>query len=396
MKRDNYVEYRNYIKREEFSKEFHPLLKTLDDYYKNNNGDLSLDDYYNLFFADNRHELDLYKQIFQALETKQELESTRKLLESFKTQRLAEEISIAAYEVAEGKKSLDHLKELTSQLDSPAIEEELSFVTDDVDAVMDGAYKVPGLRWRLKWLNESLGSLRKGNFGFIFARPETGKTAFVVSEATFMCSQLKPEDGPVLHFNNEEVGLNVQARIFMAALGATSAQINEHRARAKEKYFEITKGKYKLVDGTFTKWDIEKYCEKYKPSLIIIDQLDKVDGFKADRHDLQLGEIYIWARNLAKKFCPVIGVCQADGTAEGREFLTMAEVANSKTSKSAEADWIVGIGLKTEAGYEHVRYLSIPKNKLVGDADTDPKQRHGRKAVFIKPEIMRYVDNYGD
>ena len=85
-------------------------------------------------------------------------------------------------------------------------------------------------------------------------------------------------------------------------------------------------------------------------------------------------------------------MCQADGTADGREFLEMGHVSNSKTSKTAEADWILGIGCKNEPGFENVRGLSALKNKLLGDAETDPALRHGKAQVLIKPRIQRYVD----
>ena len=55
----------------------------------------------------------------------------------------------------------------------------------------------PGLRWRLGSLNRMLGSLRKGDFGFIFARPETGKTTFLASEVTNFATQLEQ---PILWF----------------------------------------------------------------------------------------------------------------------------------------------------------------------------------------------------
>ena len=64
--------------------------------------------------------------------------------------------------------------------------------------------------------------------------------------------------------------------------------------------------------------------------------LDKIKGFNSDRDDLKLGFIYQWARELAKQYCPVIGVSQADGTGEGKKWLTMDNVSGAKTSKQAK------------------------------------------------------------
>jgi hypothetical protein len=95
---------------------------------------------------------------------------------------------------------------------------------------------------------------------------------------------------------------------------------------------------------------------------------------------------------LAKTYCPVVGVCQADGTAENIKWLTMEHVSNAKTSKQAEADWILGIGAIHAEGAAHTRYLNISKNKLLGDPDTLSDLRHGRFETYIEASIARYVD----
>jgi KaiC/GvpD/RAD55 family RecA-like ATPase len=240
-----------------------------------------------------------------------------------------------------------------------------------------------------------LGSLRAGDFGFIFARPETGKTTFLASETTFMAQQLSADAGPIIWFNNEEQHNKVRIRCFQATLGATLAQINSNPEAARNAFLQATKGKHQLLNtkGAITKDLVEKVIRKYKPSLVIYDQIDKIHGFKADREDLIMGAIYQWARELAKEFQhAAIGVCQADGTGEGQKWLTMANVANAKTAKQAEADWILGIGKVNDTGYEMVRYLHASKNKLAGDEDSDPTLRHGKRECIINPSIARYED----
>ena len=93
---------------------------------------------------------------------------------------------------------------------------------------------------------------------------------------------------------------------------------------------------------------------------------------------------------MAKQYCPVIGVCQAGATAENKKYLTMDDVVNAKTSKQAEADWILGIGALHEE--PTIRYFNIPKNKLSGGPETDEIYRHGRFQTIIKPEVARYDD----
>ena len=176
-------------------------------------------------------------------------------------------------------------------------------------------------------------------------------------------------------------------------LGLSTTELFSNLSTNDAKYKAATKGKLLIVDSaSIEKRTVEKIVERYKPSLVIFDQIDKVHGFNNDREDLRLGAIYIWARELAKKYCPVIAVCQADGTGEGVRWLTMANVANAKTSKQAEADWILGIGKIHDSGFDDVRFLHLSKNKLMGDEDSDPSLRHGKGEVLIVPSIAQYKD----
>lgn len=222
----------------------------------------------------------------------------------------------------------------------------------------------------------------------------TGKTTFLASEGSYMAEQLKQiNGGPVIWFNNEEQGKKVNLRVYQATLGVTLEQLYANPTKYHEEFNDKIGKHFKQVDrASIFKTDVEKLLETKKPGLVIFDQIDKIKGFQADRDDLLLGSIYQWARELAKTYCPVIGVCQADGTGEGVRWLTMANVANAKTSKQAEADWILGIGCTHDQGWENVRFLNISKNKLLGDEDTIPSQRHAKIEVLIKPQIGRYED----
>lgn len=313
------------------------------------------------------------------------------LVEGLQKREALTKLALAAYEASEGRGDTTEVQKLASGLSqSRESDAQTVFVTDDLAEIYAKTVKEQGLRWRLKSLNTSLGSLRKGDFGFVFARPETGKTTFLASECSYMASQAS---GPVLWFNNEEQGEKVMLRCYQAALGSPLEQLFASIEQARENYRNVTKGNLKLVDqAVLNRREVEDIVASNSPALIVFDQIDKIGGFKADRDDLVLGEIYQWARELAKQYAPVIGVCQADGTAEGVKWLTMAHVANAKTSKQAEADWILGIGRSNDAGYEMVRHFNISKNKLVGDEDTIADRRHDRWDVLIEPQIARYKD----
>ena len=312
-------------------------------------------------------------------------------LSSLEARQMASNLAFVALDFAEGKATQEKLDEAVKGLGTKKTPEigEQKFVSDDLEELYDSAVAQPGLSWRLKSLRRSIGPLRKGDFGFIFARPETGKTTFLASEVTHMAGHSL---GPILWINNEEQGEKVALRCYTAALGAPLERILADKRRAKEAFHKVTKRNIKIRDDSgVSRRSIEELCSVLKPSLIVIDQLDKVKGFDADREDLMLGAVYQWARELAKEYAPVIGVSQASGNGEGIKWLQMGMVANALTAKQAEADWILGIGVDYNDP-PNVRGFSICKNKLIGGEESIPGMRHGKWEVLLSPEIGRYED----
>jgi replicative DNA helicase len=305
----------------------------------------------------------------------------------------ASKAAFALLDYAEGKTSHQNLTEILQPLllEKEIISNEVAdkFVSDDIEELYNATVGKGGLEWRLKSLNRSLGPLRKGDFGFIFARPETGKTTFLASEVTHMATQT---EAPILWINNEEQGEKVLLRCYEASLGSPLEEILASMPRARDAFYQRTGRRIQLFDDFGVKWtDVERLCRNLQPALIVVDQLDKIKGFDGDREDLRMGAIYQWARELSKQFAPVIGVSQSDGSGEGVKYLNMGNVANAKTSKQAEADWILGIGVDFN---DHValRGFSICKNKLIGGEQSVAKMRHGKFDVLIEPEIARYKD----
>lgn len=307
-----------------------------------------------------------------------------------KEKNSATKLALLGLEVSDGRKTF---KELVESFQSLSEEQEAGdapeFVSSALETLQNSLAK-PGLNWRLKALREMLGPLRKGNFGFVFARPETGKTTFLASEATHM---LQSVDTCVLWFNNEQAGDEVVARCMQAYFGITTQQLFGNFDEYRKQYDQETQGKLKIYDNaSIHRTDVERICRKFLPSLIIFDQIDKIKGFANDRHDLELKALYQWARELAKLYGPVIAVCQAGVTGEGKKWLTMDDVDNSKTSKQGEADWILGIGKSHQEGMGSIRHLHLSKNKLLGDSETKSSDRHGRRDVILEADIARYRD----
>jgi replicative DNA helicase len=399
----NYIKYNNNINRNSIRnsyKDLNNIYSVLDILHdKFNKEEYSLDELESFFYTQYPNmksvEREVYTSLFGQLRSTNVSEDiAHDLVTQITARSLASKIALQAFDVSEGKGSAGDLdlllKQWSDESNKPSNSLEPEFVNDDLEYLYSTAVGTPGLRWRTDSLNKRLGSLRKGDFGFIFARPERGKTTFLASEVTHMATQT---DAPILWINNEEQGSKVMLRCHQAALGKDLAELFSDIPGSKRRFGELCGSRIKVFDDAgASKSRVENLCSVVKPGLLIFDQIDKIKGFDADREDLRLGSIYIWARELAKTYCPVIGVCQADGTGEGVKWLTMSHVANAKTSKQAEADWILGIGQQNIEGFEYVRHLHLSKNKLIGDEDTVPSLRHDRWDVIISPETARFRD----
>jgi replicative DNA helicase len=300
----------------------------------------------------------------------------------------ASEIASVALDVVEGKREFQDLVESIEGEERKPLYDEAQFVTDDLETLYNETRHKQGLRWPLEYLNQSMGSLRKGDFGFVLARPEVGKTTFVSYITTHMTTQ---HDGVTLWINNEERGSKVKVRNFQSLFGVEQQELFNDIPHYNAEWMEKVGNRLRLYDDAAINYRVvEQLCRELQPKLIVIDQLDKIRGLSGEGHGM-LKELYQWARELAKKYCPVIGVSQASVSGENQLYLTMNDIDGSKTGKPGEADWILGIG-KEESRPENVRGLSIIKNKLSGDDDSIEALRHSKKQVLIVPEIGQYAE----
>lgn len=401
LNKENYTKYRKFV--HELEEPKNPLRKVLEviDEVFSDSSQLGIlpKELTEQFFIKRpfipKAELEYYSQIFQKLENLSiSQQSVETLLRQVQNKAILLDIAKEALDLSATGKDFSNLKKLTETLlgtpDSiRGMEEGSSYVTTDLDKLLESQINAPGLNWRLQCLRESLGPLRKGDFGFIFARPETGKTTFLASELSFMLDQI-PEDKYLLWFNNEEQGEKVMLRCYQAYFGVELDELRLNSDKYKEIWDVNVGNKLRIVDSAIiSKRDILDQLGD-SVSLAVFDQLDKVKGFSNDRRDVELGSLYAWSRELAKEYCPIIGVCQASASAENKMWLYMDDVTDAKTAKQAEADWILGIGAVHDNA--NIRYFNISKNKLVGGPETLSESRHGRFQTIIKPEVARYED----
>ena len=362
-------------------------------YEKNNNNSVSQSDleiaYHSSYLLEDSERDELSSTLTRILKQDVNVDNVTNYLNAHRKRCLAGELAKVALDVEDGSAKIEDLMQKVNELEQEEVTDaEATSVNMDLLDLHHSQIATPGLRWRLDWLNKSLGSLRKGDFGFVFARPETGKTTFLASEMTHMITQT---DGDILWFNNEEQGRKVAVRCYQAMFGVTNKELFDNKEEHYASYKDTIGNRLKIYDyeDSSSTNSIENILRATNPALIIFDQIDKIRGFKMDRHDLQLKALYQWAREIAKMHAPVIAVSQAGGSGENKLWLTMDDVDSSKTAKQGEADWILGIGKESD-NTSNMRFLNISKNKLLGDGDTLPDLRHGNAQVLIKPQIARY------
>lgn len=398
--RDRYTKYRSLINDKDLKESFRELsfLYSVVDNLHTLIPDATLtdDEVENTFWStypDASHDIyDGLLQDLRAVDVREEV--AENILRQIATRKTATSLSEAAYALASGRGSLEKVQELTAALNAPASTQtgEVEVLSTSLLDLVAEEELMPGLKWRLNCLNVSLGPLRKGVLGHIFARVETGKSAMWISEVSNMLPQLHKDQNAVICFN-EEGGRDIMYRLYSAVLGLTYNQLLANPKKAQEEFYAKGGSKIVFIDRpVLYRAEMERVFTKYNPGLIIIDNLDKVKGFEADRNDLILAAIYKWARTMAKTYAPILSVGQADVSANNIKWLSEAQMADSKTGKPAELDFIIGIGRVDVEGQENVRYISIPKNKLRGDSGTDENFRHGRFETLLKNELSIYKD----
>lgn len=407
--KENLAKYRRYIKPHVVVKETNIILDGMEKYHKTfpTISDFSWDSFSAFLIADQSKRLtdDAIVKLRMTLTKAKTFVPHHAHEEVIKTLIELDYLALIMEEcekVKEGSSDLEHVHILATNALKDVeryIEKDELFVSADLSAIAD-RISSSGYEWRLDVLNRSLGPLRTGNFIIVAARVEVGKTTFLASEVSYLAQQL-PKDRPVVWVNNEEESTVVFFRIVQATLGQESKVIIADSKAAMEQYTTLmggNKDKIRVTKDMNNIRDLETLFREVNPGLIVFDQLDKVDGFKADdREDIRLGKIYKWARELARSYGPVIAASQLSATAVDMKdppFIGLDALRGSKTDKPGEADVVITLGKYKEPKSpeeEIIRTLNVPKNKLPGGGTKQMEsERHGQYLITIDPIRARF------
>lgn len=262
--------------------------------------------------------------------------------------------------------------------------------TKDIEELLSVTSDDARFKFNIETLSRHVYGIGPGEFGVVFATPETGKSAFMISICAGpggFCEQ----GAKVLYIANEEESKRTMLRAYMAWGGMTREQIASDPRSARNRFSAISD---RLEMKDTQDWDlakIEAYIETMKPDVVVIDQADKVHingAFNAGHERIR--ELYRSLREVAKRQqVALIGVSQASADAKNKTRLSPFEMEGSKIGKAAETDLIIGIGKHESTDVEdsepdYTRYLTVSKNKLSG--------WHGTIICQIQPTISRYVE----
>ena len=389
-----YTQYKGQVSRNVFQGSFGSLFETIQKAHEKYDADISVDELYSLHTAIynpalTRSAKEQFSELIEDIkETTEPSEAIAKDIVAILSDRnTAQQIAIESTEIFNGKPAeFGIITKMIEEHKKGLPTEKLESVTDNIEELIEELNVTSKWKFNLIRLKENIGGVGPGNLMIAFARPETGKTAFWVSLVAGPNGFA--EQGANVHaFINEEPAVRTQMRAISCFTGLNKEQIIEDKVKAHEEWKKI-KDNIKMIDTVdWTIQDIDSHCEKYKPDVIVIDQLDKINvsGTYA-RTDEKLRAIYTGAREIAKRRnCVVIAISQASAEAHDRDHISFNMMENSKTGKAAEADLIIGIGNRTSNDpTNNNRILNVSKNKITG--------WHGDPSVKINRYISRYDD----
>jgi len=387
-----YTKYKGTISSSVFSGDISSLYDTIQKAHDKYEEDIKVDELYSLHTtifnpaltrAAKEKFSELVEDIKEVVEPSKEI--AKDIMKILSDRDLAQRIAVEATEIFNGKDA--NFSEISSMIDnhkSNIDEEKNPAVTNNISEVLDLVDFTTKWKFNLPTLRDCVSGIGGGNLMIAFARPETGKTAFWVSLCAGpggFCVQ-----GAKVHaFINEEPAIRTQMRAISCFTGMTRDEIIFDKVQAQTIWSTIKDNisMFDTVDWSID--DIDAHCEKHKPDIIVIDQLDKVNvtGTYA-RTDEKLRQIYTKVREIAKRRnCAIIAISQASADAHNRNSISFDQMENSKTGKAAEADLIIGIGRNANTDLENkIRTLCVSKNKING--------YHGEPVCTIRRGISRY------
>lgn len=219
----------------------------------------------------------------------------------------------------------------------------------------------------------------------LFARPEIGKSALALSIAVRAANARHR----VLYLGNEDPIRDLMTRALQIFTDRSTDEVLAdlegsleiaRKRRAGNLLFRA------MAPGSLG--EIDRLCRKYKPRLLIVDQLRNVHvggGGKQENMTQKLDLVAQGCRSAGKIHqCTVVSVTQAGDSARNKAVLDDGDVDSSNTGIPAACDALIGMGCTVDMRAANQRILSFCKNKIGG--------RHDYVTVRFDPHSLRITN----
>lgn len=225
------------------------------------------------------------------------------------------------------------------------------FLALDFSEALLSAYTNRRIYYGFPALDTMTAGMSAGQLITIAGRTGTGKSALALQ----MALNASAAGNKTLYFSLEMCQREFAERIIQQKMGIASDRIKTGRL-TKDDYGIINASvdskrfnNLFVIDSTKHFKDMRKYIEKYKPDLVIVDQLSLIDP---DHHTNSIRERYIYLtrelKNMARKYnIPIIELAQLNRI----EAHVLPQLYHLKESGSIEEDSDVVILLHKFAGY---------------------------------------------
>jgi len=396
LNKENYNATQLRIKRSLFADEHGRILDLIKHAHDDYDTNLSAEDLYALWLSQNP--LATTSQIHEFRDNIENLASAPDLndqvaadvIENLWRQSVGEEIATLGLNMRDGDiEAMTKLKTLLEKVGTSFLPDKIDTeITETIDELIAFDSDESKWRWNIPTLHRNCSGIGPGNFAAVFARTEAGKTCFAVSTCAAP-NGFAAQGARVHYLCNEEPGQITKKRAVMAYAGIDKWELETHNDVAKAKFKEIEPNlRFFEING----WDIndlDGFLTTNPCDVVVLDQIDKLEiGGQHEGLHRKLGALYQAVRQLAKRHsCAIICVTQASIEADNKLKIIASMMADSKTSKQAELDLIIGIGMagtiSDDGEDDNRRWLNISKNKL--------SPFHGQIQVEIQPKISRFV-----
>lgn len=392
-----YEQNKNKINEGLFEQEAKDLFRTIKNAQEKYQRDLSITEVSALYDNDNPIATEAYKvgvrDLIDTVKHTEEIsnEVAGDLVQGLWQRFIGTKSANLSLEVSEG--NLDAWQALQDLMDryrhgfTP--EKKYEFTTDDTEVLLETASDAARWKFNLKPLHEKVYGIGGGEFASVFATPNVGKTAMMVT-LCFGPEGFAEQGARVLYCVNEEKSERTKLRGQMCRAGMNVQEVALDPLKARRSWNEISDNVFMLDIHEFTMEELDELAATVDPDIIVIDQADKLNirgKFNASHERLR--ELYRTLREFAKRHdAAVFAMSQASNEARGKTRVTPFEMEGSKIGKSAELDLILGIGAMEQDDVidsepDMTRFITVGKNKLNG--------WHGTVSCYLDGGISRYV-----